>query len=193
LLTNIGHVVDNIDENADKTVNRLDLIYADMVGEITFTAAIAELNAAIAALGVDIDASIGVATTAIVGGVDSAIAAQTIALGGDITTAQTAIIQAINSTSASTVDALSTVVSDNITRLIAAEAVNTQAIVDAVAASAVSINSNINSSLAYTLQNMYVLQSDQFQVLQLFYDKFGRTCRVLAPGTEIVVGVKAYP
>lgn len=64
----------------DTLVNRCDLIIADMVGEATFIASIAELNAAIAALGVDIDAAIGTSTAAIIAGVSADVAAQTAAL-----------------------------------------------------------------------------------------------------------------
>lgn len=74
----------------------VDAIFADMVGEATFLAAIAEINVAIAGLAEDITATITVLGAAIGG----AIAAQTAALVADAASNTTSIIAAINNVSA---------------------------------------------------------------------------------------------
>lgn len=90
-LTTANTKLDEVADNTDKTVNRLDLIFADMVGEPTFLASVAEINAAIGALGADIDAAIGLSTTAIVTDVSASIAAQTLSLNTGVLNQTSAI------------------------------------------------------------------------------------------------------
>lgn len=76
LLTNTS----DANSKLDALHTQLELILADQVGEVTFIASIAALEASIAGLGVDLDASIAASSVAILGG----IAAQTASIVGSI-------------------------------------------------------------------------------------------------------------
>jgi hypothetical protein len=115
----------NVEDYLDTLVNRCDLILADMVGETTFIASIAELNAAIAALGVDIDAAIGASTAAILAGISADLLAQTTAL----------VVSATSNTNT----------------LVAANLVNTNAIITAISGVA-ALSSDIAATLV-TISN----------------------------------------
>lgn len=52
LINDIKPLITNIDDNVDKTVNRLDLIYADMVGEVTFLTTMETFEGQLTALNV---------------------------------------------------------------------------------------------------------------------------------------------